>query len=67
MGSMTDCSGAIRIGSHVCVRDDDGEAEFRIVDPAEAESWKSCDFGSMSCSGRWDRANITTARRSGVD
>jgi transcription elongation factor GreA len=34
---MTECSTVIRIGSRVCVRDEDGDAEFRIVDPAEAD------------------------------
>lgn len=35
---MTECSTVIRIGSRVCVRDEVGEAEFRIVDPAEADA-----------------------------
>jgi transcription elongation factor GreA len=35
---MTECSTVIRIGSRVCVRDEDGEAEFHIVDPAEADA-----------------------------
>jgi transcription elongation factor GreA len=35
---MTECSAAIRIGSRVCVRDDDGEVVFQIVDPAEADA-----------------------------
>ena len=35
---MTDCSGVIGIGSRVCVRDHDGEIEFRIVDPTEADA-----------------------------
>lgn len=35
---MTECSAVIRIGSRVCVRDADGEAEFQIVDPAEADA-----------------------------
>jgi transcription elongation factor GreA len=35
---MTDCSGVIRIGSRVCVRDHDGDVEFRIVDPEEADA-----------------------------
>jgi len=35
---MTECSTVIRIGSRVCVRDEDGEAEFQIVDPAEADA-----------------------------
>jgi transcription elongation factor GreA len=35
---MTECSTVIRIGSRVCVRDEDGLAEFQIVDPAEADA-----------------------------
>ncbi len=35
---MTDSSREVRIGSRVCVRDEDGEAEFRIVDPADADA-----------------------------
>jgi transcription elongation factor GreA len=35
---MTECSVGIRIGSRVCVRDEDGVVEFHIVDPAEADA-----------------------------
>lgn len=35
---MTDTSSVIRLGSPVCIRDEDGEAEFRIVDPADADA-----------------------------
>lgn len=35
---MGDCCMVISIGSRVCVRDEDGMAEFRIVDPAEADA-----------------------------
>ncbi|HYW25411.1 MAG TPA: GreA/GreB family elongation factor [Terriglobales bacterium] len=35
---MTECSTVIRVGSRVCVRDEDGDAEFQIVDPAEADA-----------------------------
>jgi transcription elongation factor GreA len=35
---MTDCNAVIRIGSRVCVRDADGQVEFQIVDPADADA-----------------------------
>lgn len=38
MGQMTDGSGVVRIGSRVCIRDIDGDATFRIVDPEHADA-----------------------------
>jgi transcription elongation factor GreA len=35
---MTDSGGLVRIGSRVCVRDSDGDAEFRIVEPRDADA-----------------------------
>jgi transcription elongation GreA/GreB family factor len=35
---MTDCNGTIHMGSRVCIRDDDGVAEFQIVDPMDADA-----------------------------
>lgn len=35
---MTESSGVVRIGSWVSIRDGDGDAEFRIVEPAEADA-----------------------------
>ena len=35
---MTDGSGVVRIGSQVCIRDIDGDATFRIVEPEYADA-----------------------------
>lgn len=35
---MTDTAGVIRIGSRVCIRDEDGQAAFQIVVPVEADA-----------------------------
>lgn len=35
---MDNASSVVRIGSRVSVRDRDGEAEFRIVEPHEADA-----------------------------
>jgi transcription elongation GreA/GreB family factor len=35
---MIDTSGIVRIGSHVCIQDADGEAEFRLVQPEDADA-----------------------------
>ncbi len=34
---MDDGSGVVRIGSRVCIRDIDGDATFRIVEPENAD------------------------------
>jgi transcription elongation factor GreA len=36
---MANYSGVIRVGSRVRIQDEDGEAAFRIVDPAEADAF----------------------------
>ena len=36
---MVNNGGVVRIGSRVCVRDEDGEAEFRIVEPEDADAY----------------------------
>jgi transcription elongation GreA/GreB family factor len=38
MGQMTDGSGVVRIGSRVWIRDLDGDATFRIVEPENADA-----------------------------
>jgi len=35
---MTDGSSVVRIGSQVCIRDRDGDATFRIVEPEYADA-----------------------------
>lgn len=35
---MVESAADVRIGSLVSIRDDDGEAEFRIVEPNEADA-----------------------------
>ncbi len=35
---MANQDSVVRIGSRVCVRDGDGDAEFRIVEPHEADA-----------------------------
>lgn len=42
----------VRIGSRVCIQDDDGVAEFRIVDPVEADAFE----GRVSAAGPLGRA-----------
>ena len=34
---MSEVTGVVRLGSRVCVRDTDGDAEFRIVEPHDAD------------------------------
>jgi transcription elongation GreA/GreB family factor len=42
----------VRIGSRVCIRDDDGEAEFHIVEPSDADAFE----GRVSSAGPLGRA-----------
>jgi transcription elongation GreA/GreB family factor len=49
----------VRIGSRVCIRDDDGVAEFRIVESADADAFE----GRVSADGPLGRALL--GRRAG--